>query len=200
MLHVLQSRVLSKVFLPVSWSIRRNWFRTSISLPQEGHLARYVRYSLSMFLLMFIFNCNPPDVEKVSLTDLVARVRNGENLEVIGYEGNAVLVERPKGVVKGDFAKEELSELKKRKPRGKPTEEQLELAAEVARRLGEAKKPFKIIFGPKEVTIRTGNGFIRVAEDGVKLAGYKSLEEDPIPLVIEILRSYGEVKLLRPLK
>jgi len=139
-------------------------------------------------------------VEKVSLTDLVARVRNGENLEVIGYEGNAVLVERPKGVVKGDFAKEELSELKKRKPRGKPTEEQLELAAEVARRLGEAKKPFKIIFGPKEVTIRTGNGFIRVAEDGVKLAGYKSLEEDPIPLVIEILRSYGEVKLLRPLK
>jgi len=149
---------------------------------------------------MFIFNSNPPDVEKVSLPGLVARVRNGENVEVVGYEGDAALVERPRGVVKGDFAQEELSELKKRRPRGKPTEEQLELAAEVAKRLGEAKKLFKIIFGPKEVTIRTGNGFIRVVEDGVKLAGFKSLEEDPIPLVLDVLRSYGKIKLLKPLK
>jgi hypothetical protein len=148
---------------------------------------------------MFIFNSNQLDVEKVSLPDLVARVKNGENVEVVGYEGDVVFVERPKGVVKGDFAQEELSELKKRKPRGKPTKEQLELAAEVAKRLGEAKKLFKIIFGPKEATIRTGNGFIRVVEDGVKLAGFKSLEEDPIPLVIDVLRSYGEVKFLRRL-
>jgi len=139
-------------------------------------------------------------VEKVSLPDLVARVRKGENVEVVGYEGDVVFVERPKGVVKGDFAQEELSELRKRKPRGKPTEEQLELAAEVAKRLGEAKKLFKIIFGPKEATIRTATGFIRVVEDGVKLAGFKSLEEDPIPLVIDVLRNYGEVRLLKPLK
>jgi hypothetical protein len=139
-------------------------------------------------------------VEKVSLSELVARVRNGENLEVVGYEDDAALIEKPKGVVKGDFTQEDLSELKKRKPRGKPTKDQLELAAEVARRLGEAKKLFKVVFGPKEVTIRSGNGFMRVVEDGVKLAGYKSLEEDPIPLVLDVLRSYGEVKLLRPLR
>ena len=139
-------------------------------------------------------------MEKVSLSELVARVRNGENLEVVGYEDDAALIEKPKGVVKGDFTQEDLSELKKRKPRGKPTKDQLELAAEVARRLGEAKKLFKVVFGPKEVTIRAGNGFMRVVEDGVKLAGYKSLEEDPIPLVIDVLRSYGEVKLLKPLR
>jgi hypothetical protein len=139
-------------------------------------------------------------VEKVSLSELVARVRNGENLEVVGYEDDAALIEKPKGVVKGDFTQEDLSELKKRKPRGKPTKDQLELAAEVARRLGEAKKLFKVVFGPKEVTIRAGNGFMRVVEDGVKLAGYKSLEEDPIPLVLDVLRSYGEVKLLKPLR
>jgi hypothetical protein len=139
-------------------------------------------------------------VEKVSLSELVARVRNGENLEVVGYEDDAALIEKPKGVVKGDFTQEDLSELKKRKPRGKPTKDQLELAAEVTRRLGEAKKLFKVVFGPKEVTIRTGNGFMRVVEDGVKLAGYKSLEEDPIPLVLDVLRSYGEVKLLKPLR
>jgi hypothetical protein len=138
-------------------------------------------------------------VEKVSLSELVARVRNGENLEVVGYEDDAALIEKPKGVVKGDFTQEDLSELKKRKPRGKPTKDQLELAAEVARRLGEAKKLFKVVFGPKEVTIRAGNGFMRVVEDGVKLAGYRSLEEDPIPLVLDVLRSYGEVKLLRRL-
>jgi hypothetical protein len=138
-------------------------------------------------------------VEKVSLSELVARVRNGENLEVVGYEDDVALIEKPKGVVKGDFTQEDLSELKKRKPRGKPTKDQLELAAEVARRLGEAKRLFKVVFGPKEVTIRAGNGFMRVVEDGVKLAGYKSLEEDPIPLVIDVLRSYGEVKLLRRL-
>ena len=139
-------------------------------------------------------------MEKVSLSELVARVRNGENLEVVGYEDDAALIGKPKGVVKGDFTQEDLSELKKRKPRGKPTKDQLELAAEVARRLGEAKKLFKVVFGPKEVTIRTGNGFMRVVEDGVKLAGYKSLEEDPIPLVLDVLRSYGEVKLLKPLR
>jgi hypothetical protein len=139
-------------------------------------------------------------VEKVSLSELMARVRNGENLEVVGYEDDAALIEKPKGVVKGDFTQEDLSELKKRKPRGKPTKDQLELAAEVARRLGEAKKLFKVVFGPKEVTIRAGNGFMRVVEDGVKLAGYKSLEEDPIPLVLDVLRSYGEVKLLKPLR
>ncbi len=138
-------------------------------------------------------------MEKVSLSELVARVRNGENLEVVGYEDDAALIEKPKGVVKGDFTQEDLSELKKRKPRGKPTKDQLELAAEVARRLGEAKKLFKVVFGPKEVTIRAGNGFMRVVEDGVKLAGYKSLEEDPIPLVLDVLRSYGEVRLLRRL-
>ncbi|MCY0891465.1 MULTISPECIES: hypothetical protein [Pyrobaculum] len=139
-------------------------------------------------------------MSRATLQEVVERVRSGENIEVIGYEGDAAIVEKVKGVVKGEFAQEELSELKKRKPRGKPTKEQLELAARVARRLGEAKKPFKVIFGPKEVTIRTGGGFIRVTEDAVKLAGYGSLEEDPIPLVIDILREYGEVKLLRPLK
>jgi len=149
---------------------------------------------------MFIFNCNSPDVEKVSLPDLVARVRRGENVEVVGYEGDVVLLSKPKGVVKGEFTQEDLSELKKRKPRGKPTEEQLELAAEVAKRLGEAKRQFKIVFGPKEVTIRAGGGFIRVSEEDVRLAGYKGLEEDPLPLIIDVLRGYGEVKLLRPLK
>lgn len=139
-------------------------------------------------------------MEKVSIEELVRRVKEGENVEVLGYEGDRVVVDKVKGIVKGEFSSEDLSELKKRKPRGRPTREQLELAGEVARRLSEARLQFKIIHGPKEVTIRAGGGFMRIVEEGVKLAGYKSLEEEPIPLVIDILRKYGEVKLLKPLK
>lgn len=139
-------------------------------------------------------------MEKLSPQEVVARLRSGENLEVLGYEGDFVLVDKVKGVVKGDFSQEELSELKKRKPRGKPTEAQLKLAAEVGKRLVENRRVFKVVFGPKEVTIRSGGGFIRVVEKEVKLAGYKSLEDDPVALVLDLLKSYGEVKLLKPLK
>jgi hypothetical protein len=93
-----------------------------------------------MSLPMFIFNYNSPDVEKVSLPDLIAKVRRGENVEVVGYEGDVVLLSKPKGVVKGEFTQEDLSELKKRRPRGKPTEEQLELAAEVAKAAGRGQE------------------------------------------------------------
>ncbi|MGB9704186.1 MAG: hypothetical protein ACPL3C_01960 [Pyrobaculum sp.] len=149
---------------------------------------------------MYLFKNYHQRVDRVPLSEVVARVGRGENLEVVGYEGDAAVVDKVKGVVKGDFSSEDLGELKKRKPRGRPTKQQLELAAVVAQRLVEARKPFKVIFGPKEVTIRSGGGFIRVSEDSVKLAGYKSLDDDPIPLVLDVLKKYGEVKLLKPLK
>ncbi|MEM0478855.1 MAG: hypothetical protein QXK71_04035 [Pyrobaculum sp.] len=139
-------------------------------------------------------------MEKISPQEVVNRLKNGENIEILGYDGDLVIVDKVKGVVKGEFTQEDLSELKKRKPRGKPTEEQLRLAAELGMRLIEKKRMFKVIFGPREVTVRTGNGFIRITEKDVRLAGYKNLEEDPVNFLIDVLRRYGEVKLLKPLK
>ncbi|MEM1923485.1 MAG: hypothetical protein QXR64_07100 [Pyrobaculum sp.] len=139
-------------------------------------------------------------MEKISPQEVVNRLKNGENIEILGYDGDLVVVDKVKGVVKGEFTQEDLSELKKRKPRGKPTEEQLRLAAELGMRLIEKKRMFKVIFGPREVTVRTGNGFIRITEKDVRLAGYKNLEEDPVNFLIDVLRRYGEVKLLKPLK
>lgn len=139
-------------------------------------------------------------MERVTLGEVIVKVKNGENIEVVGYEGDVVLVDKVKGVVKGDFSQEDLGELKKRRPRGRPTREQLDLAAEVAARLGQARRLFKIVFGPKEVTVRVGGGFIRVTEDSVKVAGYKSLDDDPLPLIVDVLSNYGEVKLLKPLR
>ncbi|MEM0369566.1 MAG: hypothetical protein QXT46_02195 [Pyrobaculum sp.] len=139
-------------------------------------------------------------MEKISPQEVVNRLKNGENIEILGYDGDLVVVDKVKGVMKGEFTQEDLSELKKRKPRGKPTEEQLRLAAELGMRLIEKKRMFKVIFGPREVTVRTGNGFIRITEKDVRLAGYKNLEEDPVNFLIDVLRRYGEVKLLKPLK
>lgn len=149
---------------------------------------------------MYLFKKYLLLVEKISPQEVVNRLKNGENIEILGYDGDLVVVDKVKGVMKGEFTQEDLSELKKRKPRGKPTEEQLRLAAELGMRLIEKKRMFKVIFGPREVTVRTGNGFIRITEKDVRLAGYKNLEEDPVNFLIDVLRRYGEVKLLKPLK
>ena len=149
---------------------------------------------------MYLFKKYLLLVEKISPQEVVNRLKNGENIEILGYDGDLVIVDKVKGVVKGEFTQEDLSELKKRKPRGKPTEEQLRLAAELGMRLIEKKRMFKVIFGPREVTVRTGNGFIRITEKDVRLAGYKNLEEDPVNFLSDVLRRYGEVKLLKPLK
>lgn len=138
-------------------------------------------------------------MEKITISALIERVKAGESLEVSGYEGEHALVDKVKGVVKGDIPPEELSDLKKRRPRGGPTKKQLEMAGELAKRLAENKIDFKVVFGPREATIRVGKGFIRLVED-VKIAGFSSLEEHPLPLLLDELRKYGEVKLLRPLK
>ncbi|MFN7106284.1 MAG: hypothetical protein ACK4M3_06875, partial [Pyrobaculum sp.] len=60
-------------------------------------------------------------MERVTLGEVIVKVKNGENIEVVGYEGDVVLVDKVKGVVKGDFSQEDLGELKKRRPRGRPT-------------------------------------------------------------------------------
>ncbi|MGC8582335.1 MAG: hypothetical protein ACP5I3_03950 [Thermoproteus sp.] len=138
-------------------------------------------------------------MEKIPLSALVERIKAGENLEVSGYEGEYAVVDKVRGIVKGDISADELADLKKRKPRGGPTKKQLETAGEVARRLAENRLAFKVVFGPREATIRVGKGFIRLV-DGVKIAGFSSLDEAPLPLVMDILEKYGEVKLLKPLK
>ncbi|MFB6490264.1 MAG: hypothetical protein TU35_003280 [Thermoproteus sp. AZ2] len=139
-------------------------------------------------------------MDKLDINALVDRLRAGENLEVKGYEGDLILVDKVKGIVKGEVAREELSELKKRRPRGGPTKKQLETVAEAARVLAENKLLFKVVFGPKEATIRLEKGFIRLTEEDVRVAGFSSLEETPLPLIMPALRKYGEVKLLRPLR
>lgn len=138
-------------------------------------------------------------MEKVEIERLVERIKAGENLEVQGYEGDYALVDKVKGIVKGEISSEELSDLRKRKPRGGPTKEQLEIAGNIARVLAQNKTPFKVIFGPKEVTIRVGKGFIRLTTD-VRIAGFSSPHEHPLPLIMGLLGQYGDVKFLKPLK
>lgn len=139
-------------------------------------------------------------MEKVDLDTLVQRIRAGENLEVGGYEGELIVVDKVKGIIKGEINREELSDLRKRRPRGGPARRQLEALAEIARALAQAKLKFKVVFGPKEATLRLGQGFVRFYENYVRVAGFSSLEEEPIKLIAPMLEKYGEVRLLRPLR
>jgi hypothetical protein len=56
--------------------------------------------------------------EEVTVEELVNRVAEGSNIEVVDYKGDLVVVDSVKGIVKGDVG--DLSELKKRRPRGGP--------------------------------------------------------------------------------
>lgn len=137
----------------------------------------------------------------VSIEDILKKIENLENFEVIEYREDGIVVDKVKGIVKGEFSKEDLSELRKRKPRGKPTKEQVELTKEIARRLVNSKVKFKVIFGSKEVTIRFDlDHYLRITDEGTRIVGYNSIDEHPINQIRDLLEKYGEVKILRPVK
>jgi hypothetical protein len=104
-----------------------------------------------------------------------------------------------KGIVKGDVG--DLSELKKRRPKGGPTKRQIELAMAVAKLLAGSRVRFKIIFGPREVTIRfSEDKYVRVTENDSRVVGFNSANEEPLSIIHGELGRYGKVLFLKPLK
>lgn len=140
-------------------------------------------------------------VEEVALDEFIRRVRDGENLEVVDYRGDAIVVDSVKGIVKGEVDSEAKREARKRRPRGGPTNRQRELAAKVAEALVKAKVRFKIVYGPREVTIRfSEDKYVRVTEDDSRVVGFGSSSEEPLNLIYGELSNYGKVLFLKPLR
>ncbi len=138
-------------------------------------------------------------VEEVTVEELVNRIMEGNNLEVVDYRGDSVLIDSVKGIVKGDVG--DLGELKKRRPRGGPTKRQVELTAAVARALAKSRVKFKVIFGPREATIRFDEDrYVRVTENDSRVVGFNSSSEEPLSIIYNELSSYGKVLFLKPLK
>lgn len=136
---------------------------------------------------------------EVTLSQLVDEVKAGHNIEVVDFKGDLIVVDEVKGIVKGDVG--DIGELKKRRPRGGPTGRQLELASEVARRLAENRVKFKIVYGPREVTIRFDlDRYVRVTEEDSRVVGFTRPDEEPLKYIYSQLEGYGKVKFLKPLK
>jgi hypothetical protein len=137
--------------------------------------------------------------EEVTVEELVNRVAEGLNVEVVDYRGDLVVVDSVRGIVKGDVG--DLSELKKRRPKGGPTKRQIELAMAVAKLLAGSRVRFKIIFGPREVTIRfSEDKYVRVTENDSRVVGFNSANEEPLSIIHGELGRYGKVLFLKPLK
>ncbi len=138
------------------------------------------------------------------MNELLSIVNNVENFEVIDYQGDSIIIDEVRGgivKIKDEETKKELSELRKRSPRGKPTPKQISTTAEAVKKLAENKVKFKVIFGPKEVIIRFDlDHYIRLSDKDVRVIGFSSRDEGALGLIADVLERYGPLVFLRRVK
>jgi hypothetical protein len=137
---------------------------------------------------------------QVSISDLMNIISNAENFEVIDYQGDSVVIDEVKGIVKirDEEARKELGELRRRAPRGKPTPKQLSITMDVVKKLVENRVKFKVIFGPKEVIIRFDlDHYVRLSDRDVRVVGFSSKDDGYLGLIADILERYGPLVFLR---
>ena len=76
-----------------------------------------------------------------------------------------------------------------------------ELILNISRKLVDHGVEFKVLLWPKVVEIRFDlDYFISVYEGEVKIAGFISSEEKPLSYIFDILKNYGKIVFLKPLK
>ncbi len=134
------------------------------------------------------------------MEELLNAVNDAENFEVVDYSGDSIVIDDVKGIVKirDEETKKELSELRRRSPRGKPTPRQISTTTEAVRKLVENKVKFKVIFGPREVIIRFDlDHYIRLSDKDVRVIGFSSRGEGPLGLIADVLEKYGPLVFLR---
>jgi len=126
-------------------------------------------------------------------------VSQGKGFEV-RCEGSEIKVSEAKGISRASIDLREIKGV--RKGRGKPPSAKLRnLVVKLASRLVEAGRSFKVTFGQGDFTLRFDlDHYVRVDSTSSNVVGFKSLEEDPIKIIADILEEHGKVRVLRPLK
>ena len=126
-------------------------------------------------------------------------VSQGKGFEV-RCEGGEIKVSEAKGISRASIDLREIKGV--RKGRGKPPSAKLRnLVVKLASRLVEAGRSFKVTFGQGDFTLRFDlDHYVRVDSTSSNVVGFKSLEEDPIKIIADILEEHGKVRVLRPLK
>jgi len=138
-------------------------------------------------------------VERLGVDSLCERLRNLENLEVVGYEGNKAVVQRFKGIVKDRSLVEELGDLSRRRPRGRPSTRLLEVLCSTINELFARRVKFKVVFMGKDVELRLDEGkFIRLGEGEVKVRA-PSKDDELIKALLPLLQRLGRVSYLKQL-
>lgn len=126
-------------------------------------------------------------------------VNQGRGFEV-RCEGGDVKVSEAKGVSKASISLKEIRGVKKGRIKS-PSSKIKNLVMRLASRLVEAKRNFKVTFGQGDFVLRFDlDHYIRVDSSSSSVVGFKSLEEDPVSIIADILKEHGEVRILRPLK
>ncbi len=144
------------------------------------------------------------EVQKLSLDSLIEKIRRIENFEVVGYEQDHILVAPVKGIVKvvaDEELKKFLGEARRRRPRSKPTQKQIQLLEQVVRKLVEERTKFKVMFEGKDIILRFDiDHFVKITDKDVKVAGFQNENDGILSSIYPILSKYGKILFLRVVK
>jgi len=123
----------------------------------------------------------------------------GKGFEV-DYENGNVKISEAKGISKGSVNLKEIKGVRKGKVKP-PSAKLRDLIIELSSKLIETGKKFKVTLGQGDFTLRFDlDHYVRVDSKSSSVVGFKSLDEEPINVIADILEDHGEVKILKPLK
>ena len=131
--------------------------------------------------------------------EILNLLNQGKGFEV-DYENGKVKIQEAKGISKGAVSLKEVKGVRKSKIKP-PSAKLKDLIIELASKLIDANKKFKVTLGQGDFTLRFDlDHYIRVDSKSSSVIGFNSLSEEPINLIADILEDHGEVKILKPLK
>ncbi len=143
---------------------------------------------------------------KMSLEDVIRKVRELECFEVTGYEDDKILVSGIKGIVKlrdedYEAVRRAVSEAKRRRPRARPKQRQIDTLIKLVERLVSSRVKFKVIFEAKDIIVRFGlDQYLKITEREVKVIGFKDERDGVMSLIYDVLSEHGDVVFLTPIR
>jgi len=132
------------------------------------------------------------------ISEIEKRLNENKGFEIV-YEDNRPTIRDVKGITKSKISKKEIKGIRRKKTKLK--KDIKELILNISRKLVDHGVEFKVLLWPKVVEIRFDlDYFISVYEGEVKIAGFISSEEKPLSYIFDILKNYGKIVFLKPLK
>lgn len=131
--------------------------------------------------------------------EILNLLSQGKGFEV-RCEGGAIKVFEAKGISKTSIDMKEIKGVRKGKVRP-PSAKLRDLIVELASRLVETGKSFKVTLGQGDFTLRFDlDHYVRVDSNSSSVVGFSTLEDETIRPIAGLLKEHGEVRILKPLK